>query len=195
MNEGQARRLAVRLILLGVGLLVLGLAVEELHARGTRGVVGGISVADYSAEAEVQATPAADFTLPTLDGSGTMSLATYRGSVVVLNFWATWCTPCRREAPGLERTSKAYQDRGVQFLGVDERDDDAAGGAFDKEFGISYPSGSDPPGRLAFSYELFGMPTTFVIDRNGTIRFRYVGYISEDALRAALDPLIAKPSP
>ena len=143
----------------------------------------------------MQATPAADFTLPTLDGKATVSLATYRGSIVVLNFWATWCTPCRREAPGLERAWQAYRDRGVQFLGVDERDDDAAGRAFVKEFGITYPSGSDPPGRLAFSYELFGMPTTFVIDGTGTIRFRFVGYITEDALRAVLDPLIAKASP
>ena len=191
MNEGQARRLAVRLILFGVGLLVIGLAVVELNARGTKGVAG-ISVADYSAEAEVQATPAADFTLPTLDGSATLSLASYRGSIVVLNFWATWCTPCRKEAPGLERTSKAYQDRGVQFLGVDERDDDAAGLAFVREFGLTYPSASDPPGRLAYSYGLFGMPTTFVIDRIGTIRFRFVGYVTEDALRTVLDALIAK---
>jgi DsbE subfamily thiol:disulfide oxidoreductase len=193
VNEGQARRLAVRLILFGVGLLVVGLAVEELNARGTQGV-SGISVADYAAAAEVQATPAADFTLPSLDGSGTVSLATYRGSVVVLNFWATWCTPCRREAPGLERTWQAYRDRGVQFLGVDERDDDAAGGAFVHEFGITYPSGSDPPGRLAFNYGLFGMPTTFVIDGSGTTRFRFVGYVTEDALRTALDPLVGKAS-
>ncbi len=121
-----------------------------------------------------------------------LDLKDYRGRVVVLNFWATWCTPCRLEAPGLERTAKAYRDRGVRFLGVDERDNDPAGRAFVKEFGITYPSGSDPPGRLAFSYELFGMPTTFVIDGGGTIRYRFVGYVTEDALRSALDPLVEK---
>lgn len=191
MNEAQARRLAVRLIFLGVGLLVVGLAVVEIHARGTAGVTG-ISVADYAAQAEVEAKPAPDFSLPSLDGNGTVSISAYRGSIVVLNFWATWCTPCRLEAPGLERTAKAYRDRGVRFLGVDERDNDPAGRAFVKEFGITYPSGSDPPGRLAFSYELFGMPTTFVIDGRGTIRYRFVGYVTEDALRSALDPLVEK---
>ena len=191
MNDAQARRFAVRLILLGVGLLVVGLAVTELHARGTTGVTG-ISVADYAAEAEVEEEPAPDFSLPSIDGNGTVSLSAYRGSIVVLNFWATWCAPCRLEAAGLERAAKAYRGHGVRFLGVDERDNDPAGRAFVEEFGITYPNGSDPSGRLAFSYALFGMPTTFVIDGAGTIRYRFVGYVIEDALRSALDPLIAK---
>jgi len=187
----QARRLALRLILFGVGLLVVGLAVVELNARGTGGVAG-IAVADYAAEAESEATPAPGFALPSLDGNGTVSLSSYRGSVVVLNFWATWCVPCRKEAPGLQRTWEAYRERGVRFLGVAERDDDAAGRAFVKEFDITYPSASDQSGSLADDYRLFGMPTTFVIDRAGTIRYRFVGYVTEDALRGALDLVIGK---
>ncbi len=192
VNEKQARELAVQLIILGVVLLVVGLAVVEFRARRTGGVTG-TTVADYAAEAVVQATPAPDFTLPLLDG-GSVALSSYRGSIVVLNFWATWCGPCRLEAPGLQRTWEAYRDRGVRFLGIDERDNDPAGRAFVKEFGITYPNASDPPGRLAFSYELFGMPTTFIIDGAGTIRYRFVGYVTEDSLRGALDPLVRKSS-
>jgi cytochrome c biogenesis protein CcmG/thiol:disulfide interchange protein DsbE len=191
VNEPQARGLAKNLILAGVGLLVVGLALVEFRARGTGGVTG-TSIADYAAEAEVQATPAPNFTLPSLQGVGTFSLRPYRGSVVVLNFWATWCLPCRKEAPGLQRTWETYRGRGVRFLGVAERDDDAAGRAFVNEFEITYPSASDQSGTLADDYRLFGMPTTFVIDRNGTIRYRFVGYVTEDALRGALDHLVGK---
>ena len=191
MNEAQAKRFALNLALVGVGIAVVGFAVTEFAARGTSGV-GGISIANYKAEAEVQDRPAPDFTLPALDGTGQLSLDAFRGSIVVLNFWGSWCSPCRLEAPGLEQTSKSYRDRGVRFLGVDERDNDAAGRAFVDEFGLTYPSADDPAGSLADDYEIFGMPTTFIIDASGRIRYRFIGYLQAPILRSALDDVIGR---
>jgi cytochrome c biogenesis protein CcmG, thiol:disulfide interchange protein DsbE len=191
MNEGQAYKLAKRMIGLGVVLLLVVFAVSEYRARGARGITGS-SVANYAAQAEIQASPAPSFSLPSIDGTEDVGLRALAGKTVVLNFWATWCLPCRREASGLERMSVAYRSEGVRFLGVNERDDNAAARAFVREFQISFPSVSDPSGSLADDYNLFGMPTTFVIDPTGTIRYRFVGYVTEASLRGALDRVLER---
>lgn len=193
VNERQASRLAVRLIVIGVAMLVVGFALAEYRARGAQSI-RGVLVADRPAEAETQASPAPAFSLPTLTGGGSVGLASFPGSIVVLNFWASWCGPCRREAPGLERTWQAFRARSVRFLGVDELDDDTAGLAFLKELGITYPSASDPSGSLVERYGLFGLPTTYLVDRSGTIRYRFVGYTDEGSLRATLARMLGATS-
>ena len=194
MNLVQGKRLALNFILLGLGILVVGFGVTEYRHRGTAGV-GQISIANYQAATEVQNSPAPDFSLPSLDGSASISLRSLRGHVVVLNFWASWCTPCSIEAPGLEQTWKAYTRQGARFLGVDERDDDAAGRAFVGEFHITYPSVTDASGSLAYSYRLLGLPTTFIIDPAGQIRYRFVGYIDSTILQRALGDVLGVKSP
>ncbi len=119
-----------------------------------------------------------------------LSLSSFRGKIVVLNFFASWCGPCRLEAPGLRKVSKDYSDRGVQLLGVDFRDSDAAGQAFMDGFGLEYPAASDPAGSLADDFDLLGLPTTFVIDAGGVIQYRFVGHVQEQSLRDALDALL-----
>jgi cytochrome c biogenesis protein CcmG/thiol:disulfide interchange protein DsbE len=176
---------------LAIAAVVAVLAVMELRTRGTSSI-GGFTVANYRARAEVENTPAPDFELPSLDGGTPIALSSFRGQVVVLNFWATWCAPCRVEAPGLRRVSERYRDRGVRFLGVDYRDDDAAGRAFVDEFDLPYPSVTDPSGSLAYDYELIGFPTTFIIDPAGTIRYRFVGYLDENVLEKALDDVLSR---
>jgi cytochrome c biogenesis protein CcmG/thiol:disulfide interchange protein DsbE len=128
--------------------------------------------------------------MATLGRSGNLSLSSLRGNVVVVNFWASWCGPCREEAPDLEATSRAYRSRGVRFLGVDERDDEAAALAFVREFDITYPSVFDPSGALADDYALLGLPTTVVVDRNGQIVYRFTGYLDAPVLRSALDDVL-----
>ena len=180
--------LARRLIILGAVLLVVLLVVAELRRSGTHDV-GGTTTANFRAVARVDGRPAPGFEMPGLDGR-TISLVDYRGHVVVLNFWATWCAPCRLEAPALEAASADYGGRGVRFIGVNYRDDAAAARAYEGEFGITYPSAYDPAGTLAFDYELIGLPTTFIIGRDGQIQYRFVGYLTAAVLRKAIDDVL-----
>ncbi len=185
----RTKAVVIWLVTLTAFTLVVGLAAAEFRSRQTQGVLG-FSVADYQAEAENQQGSAADFTLPSLKGGRLITLSSFRGYVTVVNFWGSWCAPCRIEAPGLEQAWEDYRTRGVRFLGVDERDDDAAGRAFVSEFHLGYPSVTDPSGRLAAPYGLFGMPTTFVIDAKGQLRYRFVGYLNADILRSTLDTML-----
>ena len=139
-----------------------------------------------------------DRPLPALGGTtvqgAEISPADYAGHVTVVNFWATWCGPCRQEQPALQQVWTQYRDRGVEFVGVDYRDDAAAAGAWIDEFGVTYPSVSDAPGGWADDFALRGAPTTFVADASGRIRFQITGAISPDELSSVLDELLAAPS-
>jgi thiol-disulfide isomerase/thioredoxin len=127
---------------------------------------------------------------------GTMALADLRGKVVVVNFWATWCTPCRTEQPELVQLSDTYRDRGVEFLGVLERDTDIAKGrAWVKEFGVPYPSIVDEPGAWADDFAFFGLPDTYVIDQTGTIRWSVFGQTDAEQLQKLIDQVLARPQP
>jgi peroxiredoxin len=157
---GPSRRaLAPRVLTIAAWVLVVGavlfLAMVELQDRsGTQG--GALSVANYRARAEVVDTPAPDFELPLLEGDGSLRLSSLRGRVVVVNFWASWCAPCRLEAPDLQAAWEDYRDRDVRFLGVDELDDRYAAQGFVREFGITYPRVFDPSGSLADDYRFIG---------------------------------------
>ncbi|MGH2635133.1 MAG: TlpA family protein disulfide reductase [Actinomycetota bacterium] len=173
-----------------VAAVIAALAVTELRSQGTASI-GGFTVANYEAQAKVENAPAPAFELPSLEDGTPIALSSLRGHVVVLNFWASWCAPCRLEAPGLRRVSRRYEDQGVRFLGVDYRDDEAAARAFVDEFRLPYPSVSDPSGSLAYDYGLIGFPTTFIIDPAGTIRYRFVGYLDEEVLEDALNEVLS----
>ena len=194
MSSKAAKAVGIWLVALSAIAIVVALAIVEFRARGTA-AIGGFTVANYKASPETQNRPAPDFKLPSLGGGEPIVLSSFRGHVLVLNFWGSWCGPCRLEAPGLRWVSEHYQAQGVRFLGVDERDNDAAGRAFVREFGWQYPSASDPAGSLADDYRLIGFPTTFIIDPQGTIRYRFQGYLDRDVLQAALDELLSGSSP
>ena len=188
-SSSGAAKLAGGVLILSVVVVILGLALQELSTRGTS-AAGGITVANYRAVAKADDRPAPGFEMPALSGTSSVALRDHAGKVVVLNFWATWCGPCRAEAPELESTWRAYRGRGVQFLGVNYRDDRAAAEAYEREFDITYPSAFDPAGQLAFDYELIGLPTTFVIGQGGRIVYRFTGKIDAAILGSALDDVL-----
>jgi cytochrome c biogenesis protein CcmG/thiol:disulfide interchange protein DsbE len=126
------------------------------------------------------------FALPLLDG-GEVRLAQLRGQVVVVNFWASWCPPCRQEARTLEAAWRRFKDEGVVFVGVNTLDDEASARAFVQEFGLTYPNGIDTGGRITVAYGVWGLPETFVIDRHGRITYKHVGAIGAATLVAKLE--------
>lgn len=141
--------------------------------------------------------PAPDFRLRSFDGR-MIALSDFHGKVVVLNFWASWCTPCKQEMPNLERAWQEFKDRGVVVLGVDVLDDPEDAAAFLTALRITYPNVYDPEQTRMNAYRVTGLPTTVFIDREQRIRTRYVGgYLGEaghEELRRQILALL-EPSP
>jgi cytochrome c biogenesis protein CcmG/thiol:disulfide interchange protein DsbE len=138
--------------------------------------------------------PAAAFSLTTFSGNP-LSLESLRGKVVILNFWASWCVPaCYEEAPTLERTWRAYKDKGVTVVGVNIQDKEEAAREFLRRFEHSFPNAPDPKGRVSVDYGVYGVPETFFINREGRVRFKHVGALTDEIARRHLDALLKEPS-
>lgn len=137
------------------------------------------------------------FTLPTIDG-GVASLTQFRGRAVILNFWATWCPPCRAEMPALQRVYARYADRGLVVLGLNATasDDPAAVRAFQQHYGLTFPILLDESGKVNRIYGVSALPTTFFIGPDGRIREIVVGGpISEAVLEARIRTLLPAGGP
>ena len=124
--------------------------------------------------------PAPAYEARTLDGD-TASLAALRGAPVLLNIWATWCHPCRTEIPELERLHQQHAARGLRIVGVsiDAGGEDAAVREFAAEYGMTFPVWRDADGRVSTLFDAIGVPATYLIGRDGTLRWRKVGPIAE----------------
>lgn len=134
--------------------------------------------------------PAPEFTLTLFDGSQ-ISLAELRGRPIVLNFWASWCDPCKDEAPFLEAAWRMYRDQGLMVIGVDYLDQEPAAKAYLEEFDITYPNGPDLGSKIARKYFIRGVPETFFIDRNGEIRsFKEGPFVTMEELQARIEEIL-----
>ena len=143
-----------------------------------------------SAAAPRSGEPAPSFTLAMTDASS-FSLAATRGHVVVLNFFATWCPPCRAETPDLIAVERRYASRGVIFIGIDDSENAQLVSVFAKSKGIRYPLVIDAHGSVSKRYDVRAIPTTYVLDRQGVIRYRQVDELDAGVLSGALDAVLA----
>jgi len=132
---------------------------------------------------------ARDFSLHDLHGDE-VSLSDYEGQVVLVNFWATWCGPCRAEVPDLEAAYRAHRDEGFVVLGVNIEEPPETVRPFVEEFGVTYPVVLDSKGQLVEAYRARGLPTSFIVDPEGVIRVRHVGFLSAAQLAQYLQSLL-----
>ena len=172
----------LRVILLAVSLVVL-VFVTIMGIRLARGTqpVGEVKLHPYAAP---------DFAVDLFSG-GRFSLAEDRGSVVVVNFWASWCVPCQTEAPVLEGAFQRYHAQGIEFVGVDIKDTTSDAQIFLRRYVSTYPNGFDAQKRIYIDYGVYGLPETFVVDRNGMVVHHVIGPVSESQLDAWLGSLVA----
>jgi cytochrome c biogenesis protein CcmG/thiol:disulfide interchange protein DsbE len=171
-----------------LGIAVVGVTAASLFSSG-----GGATPRAWIAPAEPREAPA--FTLDRLNGDA-FRLKEHRGTVVVLNFWATWCPPCREEIPDFVNMQADPGDRGVQFVGValERNPDPQAVRDFAEKMNVNYPIGLGD-GSIAQKYGgIRGLPMTFVIGPEGEIRGRIPGRTTEERLRPALERLLEETS-
>ena len=121
------------------------------------------------------------FTLEKLDGSGPLTLASLRGKTIVLNFWASWCGPCKDETPLLQQGWKRWRDRDVVFVGVDVKDFRGDARQFLARYDVSYPNVYDGKGSTVGRYGVTGFPETYFIDASGRVRYRIAGPVADAA--------------
>jgi cytochrome c biogenesis protein CcmG/thiol:disulfide interchange protein DsbE len=142
----------------------------------------------------VQSGMAPDFTLIGFNGE-TLTLSKLRGQVVVINFWASWCPPCREEAAYLEQTWRKYKDQGVVFIGVDYLDTEAEALAYMEEFDITYFNGPDLRTKISQAYKIQGVPETFYVGKNGELRGLKIGPLVSPELDQKIEELLTEPYP
>jgi cytochrome c biogenesis protein CcmG/thiol:disulfide interchange protein DsbE len=169
---------SVRSLIAVLGVLaVVGLLVFGLLSKGSSGVAVG--------------DPAPTAALPRLEGGGSQSLAAYRGRWVLVNFWASWCPPCRAEAPALEEFQRRLHGPRFTVLGIDSRDLSDDGRAFVRRYGLSYPQLRDADGGVSHDYGTTGLPESYLVDPQGTVRLHSVGQVDEEYLRNEVEPLLS----
>jgi len=145
-----------------------------------------------AAAARGERPSAPDFTLERLDEEGELTLSSLRGRAVLLNVWASWCIPCKEEAPYLEQVWRDNRERGLVVVGLDAKDFRSDARAFAKRFGLTFPIVYDGPGDVLPSYGVTGFPESFVLDREGRVLEAFAGAVNSDEDRARLEATVER---
>ncbi|HSX99783.1 MAG TPA: TlpA disulfide reductase family protein [Streptomyces sp.] len=190
-----------RAALLSAGAVTL---VLTLSACAGGGIEGGGGQTGFITGSDGIATvkkgdrdTAPDLSGKTIDGDR-LDLSAYKGKIIVLNVWGSWCAPCRAEAPNLVKVSEDLADQGVQFVGINTRDTSTRPAvAFEEQYKVEYPSLYDPTGKLLLRFEKGSLnpqliPSTLVVDREGKLAARTQQALSEEKLRKMLKPILAE---
>lgn len=171
------------LIILAVAGLVLALGVAGFL------LMQGNAKNEFPANSPEAKEPAPNFALALLDGKS-FQFSEHKGKPVLINFFASWCLPCRDEMPVLEKIVREYQPKGVVFLGIAVDDTEEKMKDFIKRYNITFPVGLDKTAEIQKSFGLYGIPTTYFIDKNGIINYFHSGVVTEELLQHELDKLL-----
>lgn len=173
VSHSPAKRIFTFAILISVAALAVGYVV----LRQPSGPVAEIGKA------------APDFELGVLGGDY-LSLSELRGKVVLLNFWATWCEPCREEMPAMQKVYEKYQEQGFEIVGINLQETEVTVQGFVNQLGLTFPIVYDLTGEVYDTYLVRPMPTSYFVDRDGIIRFLFIGPMSEEAMEQRIQLLL-----
>ena len=171
------KNLVIVLIVLSLGIVACAGADAESGMTAPEGINTG--------------NRARDFTLKSLDGEE-LSLSDFRGDVVLINFWATWCGPCRAEIPDFEQVYGKHKDKGFMILGLNQQESPGVIEPFAEELGMTYPVLLDEQGQVMSEYRILGLPTSVLVDRDGVIQLRHTGTMTAAQLESQLDDLLSQ---
>lgn len=186
------RGLSRRALLMAAFFPVLGLfALLVWGTIQSGGRPGGPGINSQFGEVKVKRQPARPIELTLFDGN-TLTLEAFKGQVVMVDFWASWCPPCREEAPVLAQVYKEYADKGVEFIGIDIWDGPNEALKFVNRYGVTYPNGLDQKGSIAIDYGVSGIPEKHFISREGILVKKFVGPVNREKLLETLEELLAE---
>jgi len=185
----RSHTLIVIMVLIGIVWIALTRVQPQAMLQETR--AGGLTASQAAAPAPSVGHQAPDFMLPALD-SQAVSLGSLRGQVVLVNFWATWCPPCRAEMPAIESVYEHYRDRGLVVLAVNLKEDPQSVGAFMTQYRLTFPALLDSDGQVSSLYLARVLPSSFFLDRRGVVRAVYYGPMPRSVIVGMIEQLLGE---
>ena len=179
----------VGLIIIGVGIILVGIAIFVLMPKSDSSSSAVDMPKEYSSIPMEVKFDAPQLALTNLEGE-TESLKDYRGEVLMVNLWATWCPPCVAEIPMLQEYYEVHRADGFVMLGIDSQETPEVIAKYIENVGVTYPIWVDEKGAAGQAFSSFSLPSSFIIDREGTVRFTWTGAISRAVLEEYLTPII-----